>query len=139
MCKLLVSTRLPALVCLAFAAFVLSAEGDDLPQPKPAKVVLNAVAFVGGDQLIMKTLDDPTDLDFVETPLKDVIAAISIRHNNIPIVLDIKAMADAGSTPDTPITFQLKGISLKSALRQMLHEHELDFVIHDELLMITAE
>ena len=120
MCKLLVSTRLPALVCLAIAAAVVSAAGDDSPQPKHAKVVLNVVAFVGGDPLIMKALDEPTDLDFVETPLKDVIQAISNRHDNIPIQLDNQSITEAGSSADTPITFQLRGIPLKSALRSML-------------------
>jgi hypothetical protein len=138
MCKLLVSTRLTALVCLAFAAAVVSAAGDDSPQPKPAKVVLNAVAFVGGDPLIMKALDEPTDLDFVETPLKDVVQAISIRHDNIPILLDNKSITDAGSSADTPITFQLRGISLKSALRLMLHAHDLDFVLSHDVLVITS-
>jgi hypothetical protein len=127
MCKLLVSKRLAVLVCLTFAVFVLSAAGDDKPsadspQPKPAKAVPKAVDLFGGDQVIMKALDEPTDLDFVETPLKDVSAAISIRHKNIPIVLDIKSITDAGSSADTPITFQLRGISLKSALRHIRGE-----------------
>ncbi len=78
-------------------------------------------------------------MDFVETPLKDVAAAISIRHNNIPIVLDIKAITDAGGSADTPITFQLKGISLKSALRRMLIDHEMNFIIDHEVLLITSD
>jgi von Willebrand factor type A domain len=88
---------------------------------------------------ILKELDEPTDMDFVETPLKDVAAAISIRHNNIPIVLDLKAITDAGGSADTPITFQLKGISLKSALRRMLTDHELNFIIDNEVLLITSD
>jgi hypothetical protein len=138
MCKLLVSTRLPALVGLTFAALVISASGDDKPQPKPAKVVPNSVGFVGGDQQITKVLDEPTDMDFVETPLKDVVAAISIRHENIPIVLDLKSITDAGGSGDTPITFQLKGPSFRSALRLMLHAHDLDFVLSNGLLVITS-
>jgi hypothetical protein len=138
MCKLLISTGLPALVCLAFAALVISASGDDKPQPKPAKVVPNAVGFVGGDQQIMKVLDEATDMDFVETPLKDVVQAISIRHKNIPIVLDLKSITDAGSSADTPITFQLKGISLREALRLLLKEHELDFVLSHDALQVTS-
>jgi hypothetical protein len=138
MCKLIVSTRLPALVCVAFAAFVLSAVGDDKPQPKPAKVALNAVVFVGGDPLIMKVLDEPTDMDFVETPLKDVVQAISVRRDNIPIQLDDKSITDAGGSADTPITFQLRGVSLKSALRLMLHAHDLDFVLSHDVLVITS-
>jgi hypothetical protein len=143
MCKLLVSSRFPNLVCLAFAVFVLSAAADekptpDSPQPKPANVAPKAIALFGGDQVIMKALDEPTDMDFVETPLKDVVSAISILHKNIPIVLDLKSITDAGSNADTPITFQLRGIPLRFALRHMLHEHELDFVIHDGVLVFTS-
>ncbi len=136
MCKLLVSTRWAALVCLGCVA--VSARADDSQQPKPAKAATKAVETAGGDERIMQVLDEPTKLDFVETPLKDVIQAISIQHKNIPIQLDLKAITDAGSTADTPVTFQLQGIPLKSALRSMLHEHELDYVLSNGALLITA-
>ncbi len=143
MCKQLVWKRLAVLVGLASATFVFSAWADDKPtadssQPKPAKAVPKAVDLFGGDQVIMKALDEPADMDFVETPLKDVSAAISIAHKNIPIVLDIKSVTDAGGSADTPITFQLKGPSLRSALRLMLHGHDLDFVLSDDVLVITS-
>jgi hypothetical protein len=138
MCKLLVSTRLPTLVCLAFAAMVISAAGDDKPQPKPARVVPKVADLFGGDQQIMKVLEEPTEMDFVETPLKDVVQAISIRHKNIPILLDLKSIKDAGGSADTPITFQLMRISLNSSMRHMLREHGLDFVIDNDALVITS-
>jgi hypothetical protein len=143
MCKLLVSTRWAALVCFTFVAVIVSAAADDKPaaessQPKPAKGIPKAVVPFGGAQQIMKVLDEPTEMDFVETPLKDVVQFLSTRHDNIPIQLDMKAITDAGGTADTPITFQMKGISLRSALRLMLHEHELDFAIHNEVLLITS-
>jgi hypothetical protein len=143
MCKLLVSTRWAALGSVAIVALAISAWGDDQPgadpsRSKPAKPVAKAVEASGGAQRIMKVLDEPTDLDFVETPLKDVIQAISIRHNNIPIQLDTKGLHDAGSTADAPVTFQLKGIPLRAALRVMLHEHNLDFAVSSEVLLITS-
>ncbi len=138
MCKLLVSTRLAALVFLAFAALVISASGDDKPQPKPARAVPNAVEFVVGDQQILSVLDEPADMDFVETPLKDVIASISIAHKNISILLDLKSIKDAGVSADTQITFQLMRNSLKSSMRHMLREYGLDFVIDNDALVITS-
>jgi tetratricopeptide (TPR) repeat protein len=87
---------------------------------------------------ILHELDQPTEMDFVETPLKDVVEALKIRHN-IEIQLDAKALTDAGVNADTPITRTLKGISLKSALRLMLQEHELNFIIDHEVLLITTD
>jgi hypothetical protein len=138
MCKLLVSARLPSLICLAFAALVISASGDDKPQPKPVKVVAVPVEFVGGDQLILNVLDEPTELEFIQTPLKDVIAAISTRHKSIPIQLDLKAITDVSCSPDTPITFCLRGLSLRDTLRLLLKEHDLDFVLSHDVLLVTS-
>ena len=86
---------------------------------------------------IIKALDEPTEMDFVETPLKDVIDSLKSRHG-IEIQLDTKALTDAGVTADTPITKSLKGISLRSALRLMLAEHELAYIIDHEVLLITT-
>ncbi|HEY2147620.1 MAG TPA: hypothetical protein VGH32_06765 [Pirellulales bacterium] len=85
----------------------------------------------------MTALDEPTEMDFVETPLKDVVEALQIRHG-IQIQLDSKAITDAGGSLDMPITRQLKGVSLRSALRLMLREHELDFAVADEVLVVTG-
>ena len=137
MCKLLVPTRLAALVCLAFAALVISASGDDKPQPKRANVP-NAVEFAVGDQQILSVLDEPADMDFVETPLKDVVASISIAHKNIPILLDQTSIKDVGVSADTPITFSLMRNSLKSSMRHMLRQYGLDFVIDNDALVITS-
>ncbi len=87
---------------------------------------------------ILKALDEPTEMDFVATPLKDVIEALKIRHG-IEIQLDTKALTEASITPDTEVTKQLKGISLKSALRLMLQDLELNFIIDHEVLLITTE
>jgi hypothetical protein len=86
---------------------------------------------------IMAALDGPTEMEFIETPLKDVVDALKILHG-IEIQLDSKAITDAGGTLDVPITESLKGISLRSALRLMLHEHELDFALTNEVLLITS-
>jgi hypothetical protein len=86
---------------------------------------------------IMSALDGPTEVEFVETPLKDVVEAMRIRHG-FEIQIDSKAITDAGGTLDMPITQSVKGVSLRSALRLMLREHGLDFVVADEVLLITS-
>jgi autotransporter-associated beta strand protein len=88
---------------------------------------------------IIRELHEPTDVDFNETPLRDVVQAVTIRHNNIPILLDVKAIEEAGGSADKPITFSLKGTSLQSALRLMLQEHELGFVVDHDVLLVTSD
>jgi tetratricopeptide (TPR) repeat protein len=86
---------------------------------------------------IIKALDEPTEVDFVDTPLKDVVDSIKSRHG-IAIQLDMKALLDAGMTPDTTITKRLKGMSLRSALRLMLADKNLKYVISNEVPQITS-
>ena len=88
---------------------------------------------------IIKSLDDTTELEFVETPLTDVIDFLKARHR-IEIQPDTKALTDANVALDAPITKNLKGITLRSALRILLHNLDLNaYVIHDEVLKITPE
>ena len=89
------------------------------------------------EERIYEALDDTTALEFVETPLADVVVYLKDRHE-IEIQLDRKALEDAGAGSDTPITQDLKGISLRSALRLMLGGMDLTYVVKDEVLLITT-
>jgi hypothetical protein len=86
---------------------------------------------------IFATLDEDTTLEFIETPLTDVVAFLSELHN-IGILLDTRALEEVGISSDTPITRNLKGVSLRSALRLMLRDLELTYVVADEVLQITT-
>ncbi|HQU43493.1 MAG TPA: hypothetical protein PK867_11825, partial [Pirellulales bacterium] len=90
------------------------------------------------EQKIYAALDEPTELDFTEQPLSDAIGYLKERHG-IEIQLDEKALADAGAATDTPITRQIKGITLRSALKLMLGELDLTYVIRNEVLLITSK
>jgi hypothetical protein len=78
-----------------------------------------------------------TQVEFVETPLQDVIDYLKDYHH-IEIQIDAKALHDAGVDPSTTITKSLKGISLRSALKLILRELQLTCVIRDEVLLITT-
>lgn len=90
------------------------------------------------EKKIMEELDENTDIDFSEQALSDVVDYLSQRHG-IEIQLDRKALSDAGVGSDIPITRTIKGIKLRSALKLLLGEHELTYVIHNEVLMITSK
>ena len=69
--------------------------------------------------------------------LKDVVDYLKDLHH-IEIQLDSAALKEAGVDESTPVTKNLKGISLRSALKLMLDELQLKYVIHNEVLLITS-
>ena len=87
---------------------------------------------------ILKQLEQPTVLELIETPLADVIDYLKDYHK-IEIQLDTKALDDAGLDTSSPITRNIRGISLKSALRLMLKELDLTYLIDNEVLLITTQ
>lgn len=90
------------------------------------------------EQKIEVTLRSPTQLDFIETPLQDVVDYLKDFHH-IEIQVDRKALDEAGMDPSTAaITKNLKGISLRSALNLVLGDHELTYLVQDEVLLITT-
>jgi Mg-chelatase subunit ChlD len=93
---------------------------------------------VGGtEQRIFNELNKETQVDFVEQPLKDVVMYIAELHK-IPIVLSAKKLEEASVSPDTPVTKTLRGVTLRSALRLILKDLELTYVVRDEVLQITT-
>ena len=92
---------------------------------------------------IQDALKQPTQMDFTEQPLKDVIDYLKDYHTQllgrpIEMQLDTKALNDAGIAPDTPVTKTLKGITLRSALKLLLHDLQLTYIIQNEVLYITT-
>lgn len=90
------------------------------------------------EKKIDEQLHSPTTLEFIDTPLSEVIEYLKDLHQ-IEIQLDKKALEELGVAPDTPITKNLKGISLRSALRLMLGEMDLTYLVTDEVLLITSK
>jgi hypothetical protein len=86
---------------------------------------------------IRAALDQKTDIEFVETPLKDAIDFIAEKHG-IPVLLNAKNLEEAGVNVDTPVTKQLTGLTLRSTLNLLLDELELTYAVHNGVLMITT-
>jgi hypothetical protein len=84
-----------------------------------------------------EALKSPTAIEFVQTPLGDVIDYLRDLHR-IEIQLDKRELDSMGLGPDTLVTISLKGISLRSALRLLLDDLGLKFVVHDEMLLVTS-
>ncbi|HVC95853.1 MAG TPA: VWA domain-containing protein [Pirellulales bacterium] len=89
------------------------------------------------EQKIAAALTDKTEFDFTDQPLTDVIEYLKAKHD-IEIQLDGKALEDASVGTDTTVTRTIKGITLRSALRLLLSDLDLTYVIKDEVLLITT-
>jgi hypothetical protein len=86
---------------------------------------------------IEQSLDGIANLDFSEAPLQEVARYLTDAHG-IPILLDRRALDDVGLGGDTPVTISLQGVSLRHALRIVLRELDLTYVVKREVLMITT-
>jgi uncharacterized membrane protein YgcG len=86
---------------------------------------------------IAKALDDETEFEFVDTPLKNVMENIAEMHN-ITIIIDDKALDGEGITLDLPVNLVLSGVTLRSALKILLERENLTWVIEDEVMKITT-
>ena len=122
----------------AVMAFLeVQATGAPPPQP-PAAPKVTATVRVGGERAILEELKKPTSVEFVKTPLQDVVAYLQDLHH-IPIFLDRKELGAMKIDPaKSLVDCRLEGIPLRSALRLMLDEMGLKFVIHNDVLLITS-
>ncbi len=105
----------------------------ELSTPKTTAAAEVATA----EQAILQKLEQPTDLVFSETPLREVLERISQKHK-LQILPDPKRLEDANVALDAPVTRSLKGLKLRQALNVVLRDLGLAWVIRDEVLEITS-
>jgi hypothetical protein len=88
---------------------------------------------------IEKALASMTQLEFVDAQLEDVIDYLKETHK-IEILLDKRVLEDVNVTRETPVTINVKGVCLRSALRLMLRnmQPEMTYIVRDEVLLITT-
>jgi len=111
---------------------------EDLSMRRKKFATIDLAGQSQSEQRIAQALDrEMKPWDYLDQPLKDVIDDIAFNEN-IPIVLNAKALEDLGVDTSQPITRNLKGITLRSGLRLLLKELELTYIIKDEVLQITT-
>ncbi len=82
-------------------------------------------------------LDEPTIIDFIDTPLEDVLNYLEDYHV-IEIELDQNALELRGIDSGTPVNRNLSDLSLRSALSHILSGLDLTHLVEDEVLLITS-
>lgn len=90
-----------------------------------------------GNKTLADKLQQRLDVEFVETPLKDVIDFLR-DTTGIQFVLNQKRMEEAGVNIDAAVTKNFKQIRLSTFLDLMLDELELVYVERDEELIIIT-
>jgi type II secretory pathway component GspD/PulD (secretin) len=101
---------------------------DGLPMPRKS----------ADERNIERKLTVPVSLSFSNTPLEQVIEDIR-GDQGINIFIDKPALAEKGITLDSPVTFHLDNIALKSGLKLLLSLVHLTYVVTDDVLKITTE
>ncbi len=82
-------------------------------------------------------LDRQVSLEFVETPLKDVVAYLC-DVTKLQIQLDEKALKEMGVAADVPITINLRHVSLRTALTMLNIEYDLAWAATAKGIEITS-
>jgi hypothetical protein len=121
-------------------------EGPSNETKAPAEATAKPAADAGskpsdppfGRTTVHEALAATADFNFTDTPLSDVASFVA-KHFKINVILDTKALTDAGVTPETPITARATGIPLRSALHLALSGKDLEAIENDDnLLKITT-
>jgi type II secretory pathway component GspD/PulD (secretin) len=82
-------------------------------------------------------LDGYVSMSFNNVPLGKVIEELSTIHE-INILPDMLALNEAGISLSEPLTFKVDNMTLRSALKNLLHDVRLTYVVEDEALKITT-
>src|SRR5687768_81801 len=90
----------------------------------------------GDDARLEQALAQRGSLYAVETPLSEVASHLSTEFQ-VPIVLSVRKLEEAGINSDVPVNNRLESVPLESILRAVLAELELDFTIRNHVILIT--
>lgn len=90
------------------------------------------------EQHMLDALAEDTRLEFLNTPLSDALAFLADVHE-FHIIPDRRALEEEGiDIHQLTVDQVLSGITLRSGLNIILDEHDLTYVIEDEVMKITT-
>ena len=104
---------------------------------RPPRRSSDDVAMTAKEVKLLRALNSTISLQLNNQRLQDVIEYIQDRTDQ-SIVLDKTAMDDAGVTYDTPVTVNLKGVTLRTALQKVFRDLGLTYVIKDEVIQVVT-
>lgn len=87
---------------------------------------------------VEKKLQQTLDVHFQDMPLNDVLSYFS-EALGVQFYVDRRKCEDAGVDVDIQLTLELKQIQSATALELLLHEHGLDYMVQDGLIIVSSE
>jgi hypothetical protein len=118
--------------------------GSDMEFPKDwaqkvkIRQPINQSYLTAKDKEILKALSTPMSVDFKDTSFNDAIQYLSDKMGQ-PILLDKQSLADAGVSSETLVTLQVKGLTGRTALRKILGDLGLAYIIKGEAIQVVTE
>ncbi|QDT15886.1 type II secretion system protein GspD [Alienimonas californiensis] len=88
------------------------------------------------EKMIASAMTRPVSLHFQDAPLAEVLSHLATLAD-INIVADPADVEAVGAGIDTPVTINVEGVQLKSALNLILEPLDLGHVISDDVLKVT--
>ncbi len=85
------------------------------------------------DEAILEKLEETVPFEYEEAPFGDIISDLQ-DNPGINVVLNDSSDLKA----ETPVTFNVQGITLRSALKLLLKQHNSTYVVKDEVLQILS-
>ena len=89
------------------------------------------------EQAILSALNSTISVNFKNSKLEDAIQYFQMVTKQ-PIILDQEALKDVDASYDSPVTLSVQGISVRTALRKILAEVGMTYVIKNESIQVTS-
>ncbi len=101
------------------------------------------IAWLAGEEtafekMVREAMEQRISPDFDDVLLADIIGLFE-QATGLQFRLDHKALADAGVGGDTIVSSNLENVRVRTALRLMLDELDLTWVIRGDVLLITTK
>jgi hypothetical protein len=106
-------------------------------KPGVRKRSAETVPTTAQERAVLRALDSPISVQFRNTRFQDVIDYIQDRTGQT-IILDNRALEEAGVSYDSPVNLTLKGVSLRFVLLKVLRDLGLTYVVKDEAIQVVS-
>lgn len=97
----------------------------------------SVTALTDKEKAILKALNSPIRKKFKDARFEEVIEELSTAMDQ-PIMLDKAALAEANINYDTPVSLDAKGVAARTALRMVLGQFGLAYIIKDQTIQVTS-
>ncbi len=89
------------------------------------------------EKAIMRALNQVVSPNFKNAKLDDVIEYLQTTTGQT-IIVDREGLKDVDASYDSPVTLSLRGITVRTALRKILADLGMTYVVKDEAIMVTS-